>query len=201
MEGLSETTRRSHRLDIRQTPHAEPAHRAKSKHRQPLKPLADPSTRPLRGRLRMREWNLRSILSTERNRTAGFTLVELLVVLVILGLVMGLVGPRVLGYLSSSRERTMRLQIESFASALDLFYIDAGRYPSNAEGLDALIKAPTTDKHWAGPYLKQPKVPDDPWGNAYEYHVPGKATPYSIVSLGPSGKAAAPGDRADAGQD
>jgi general secretion pathway protein G len=135
--------------------------------------------------------DLRVRRASGRNRAgeAGFTLVELLVVLVILGLVMGLVGPRVLGYLSSSRERTMRLQIESFASALDLYYLDMGRYPTNAEGLDALVKAPAGNANrWAGPYLKQPKVPDDPWGNAYQYHVPGKSTPYTIVSLGPDGK-------------
>lgn len=123
-----------------------------------------------------------------RDTEAGFTLVELLVVLVILGLVMGLVGPRVLGYLSSSRERTMHLQVESFASALDLYYLDMGRYPTNSEGLDALIKAPAGTARWGGPYLKQPRVPDDPWGNPYQYHVPGKSTPYSIVSLGADGK-------------
>ena len=135
---------------------------------------------------------------TTRDSEGGFTLVELLVVLVILGLVMGLVGPRVLGYLSSSRERTMRLQVESFASALDLYYLDMGRYPTNTEGLDALIKPPAGGAgHWAGPYLKQPKVPEDPWGNPYTYHVPGKSTPYAIVSLGPDGKGGATTDQAD----
>ena len=131
--------------------------------------------------------------ATPRNATTkgGFTLVELLVVLVILGLVMGLVGPRVLGYLSSSRERTAHLQIESFASALDLFYLDYGRYPTNSEGLQALVARPASGEHWAGPYLKQPKVPVDPWGNAYQYHVPGRTTPYAITSLGPDGEHAA----------
>lgn len=123
-----------------------------------------------------------------RDREGGFTLIELLVVLVILGLVMGLVGPRVLGYLSSSRERTARLQIESFASALDLFYLDYGRYPNNNEGLEALVRRPADGDHWAGPYLKRPDVPNDPWGNPYQYHVPGRNTPYSISSLGPDGK-------------
>ena len=123
-----------------------------------------------------------------RDSKGGFTLVELLVVLVILGLVMGLVGPRVLGYLSSSRERTAHLQIESFASALDLFYLDYGRYPTNGEGLDALIHKPGSGDRWAGPYLKQPNVPKDPWGNAYEYHTPGKTGPYAITSPGPDGK-------------
>jgi general secretion pathway protein G len=122
-----------------------------------------------------------------RDRRGGFTLVELLVVLVILGLVMGLVGPRVLGYLSSSRDRTARLQIEAFASALDLFYLDFGRYPTTSEGLDALVHKPSSSDRWAGPYLKQQSVPKDPWGNLYDYHVPGKAGPYAITSPGPEG--------------
>ena len=123
-----------------------------------------------------------------RDTAGGFTLVELLVVLVILGLVMGLVGPRVLGYLSSSRERTAHLQIEGFASALDLFYLDYGRYPTNGEGLDVLVHKPASGERWAGPYLKQASVPKDPWGNPYEYHVPGKSGPYAITSAGPDGK-------------
>ena len=136
-----------------------------------------------------------------RDRQGGFTLVELLVVLVILGLVMGLVGPRVLGYLSSSRERTMHLQIESFASALDLYFLDTGRYPSNAEGLQALVKQPPGSEHWSGPYLKQPSVPLDPWGNAYEYHVPGKSAPYAITSLGSTGKPALVTERTGSGNE
>lgn len=126
--------------------------------------------------------------SSKRDRHGGFTLVELLVVLVILGLVMGLVGPRVLGYLSSSRERTAHLQIESFSSALDLFYLDFGRYPTNSEGLEALVRRPTSGAQWGGPYLKQASVPNDPWGNPYEYHVPGRTSPYDITSAGPEGK-------------
>jgi general secretion pathway protein G len=114
--------------------------------------------------------------------------VELLVVLVILGLVMGLAGPRVLGYLSSSRERTAKLQIESFASALDLFYLDNSRYPSASEGLHALVQRPPAAESWSGPYLKQGTIPLDPWGRSYEYRVPGKTGPYSIISLGPDGQ-------------
>lgn len=124
----------------------------------------------------------------DRDRDAGFTLVELLVVLVILGLVMGLAGPRVLGYLSSSRERTAKLQIESFSSALDLFFLDNGRYPNMNEGLQALVQRPASADNWSGPYLKQGAVPADPWGRPYEYRVPGKATPYMITSLGPDGQ-------------
>ena len=136
-------------------------------------------------RVRLREAGGRR---PRRDSTGGFTLVELLVVLVILGLVMGLVGPRVLGYLSSSRERTAHLQIESFNSALDLYFLDNGRYPTNSEGLEALARRPASEPHWAGPYLKQANVPVDPWGSPYTYHVPGKAGPYAISSAGPDGK-------------
>ncbi|ACL56784.1 general secretion pathway protein G [Methylobacterium nodulans ORS 2060] len=130
----------------------------------------------------------RSAPAPARDARGGFTLVELLVVLVILGLVMGLAGPRVLGYLSSSRERTAKLQIESFASALDLFFLDNGRYPSTSEGLQALVQRPAAADSWGGPYLKQGTVPADPWGHPYEYRAPGKSGPYAIISLGPDGQ-------------
>ncbi len=119
---------------------------------------------------------------------AGFTLVELLVVLTIISLVLGLVGPRVLGYLGESRVKTAKLQIESFGSALDLFYLDAGRYPTTAEGLAALVQRPGNVDMWNGPYLKGGKVPADPWGNPYRYRAPGERMPYEIVSFGPNGR-------------
>lgn len=125
---------------------------------------------------------------TRRDRQGGFTLVELLVVLVILGLVMGLAGPRVLGYLSTSREKAAKLQIESFASALDLFYLDNGRYPSTSEGLQSLVQRPPAADSWSGPYLKQGSVPADPWGRPYEYRTPGKSGPFAILSLGADGQ-------------
>lgn len=123
----------------------------------------------------------------KRDTQGGFTLVELLVVLVILGLVMGLAGPRVLGYLSSSRDKAAKLQIESFAAALDLFYLDNGRYPSTSEGLQSLVQRPPAAENWSGPYLKQGIVPPDPWGRPYEYRTPGKTAPYAILSLGAEG--------------
>jgi general secretion pathway protein G len=118
---------------------------------------------------------------------AGFTLVEMLVVITIIGLVMALVGPRVLNYLSESKVKTARIQIESFSSALDLFYLDNGRYPSTSEGLTALVQHPTNAASWNGPYIKTASVPLDPWGRPYAYHAPGSHAPYEIVSLGPSG--------------
>ena len=132
-----------------------------------------------------------------RDRSGGFTLVELLVVLVILGLVMGLVGPRVLNYLPSSRTRAAALQLSSFKSSLDLFYLDMGRYPSRSEGLSALVVRPGSAQGWNGPYLQQQAVPADPWGNAYQYTVPGDKAPYRILSYGADGVAGGSGADAD----
>jgi general secretion pathway protein G len=93
----------------------------------------------------------------------GFTLVEILVVITIIGLIMALVGPRVLTYLNESKVKTAKIQIQSFASALDLFYLDTGRYPSSTEGLGALVHPVGGLAVWNGPYLKGGTVPLDPW--------------------------------------
>jgi general secretion pathway protein G len=130
-------------------------------------------------------------------RQAGFTLVEMLVVITIIGLIMALVGPRVLNYLSDSRVKTAKIQIQSFASALDLFYLDAGRYPSNAEGLTALVRPASGVTAWNGPYLKGGAVPTDPWGNPYVYRQPGERSAYEIRSLGSDGQEGGAGTAAD----
>jgi len=119
---------------------------------------------------------------------AGFTLVEMLVVLAILGLVVGLVGPRVLSYLSDSKVKTAQIQMENLASALDLYYLDSGRYPTTEEGLTALVRRPANASPWNGPYLKTSSVPKDPWGHDYLYRAPGQNAPYDVGSLGPEGK-------------
>jgi general secretion pathway protein G len=119
---------------------------------------------------------------------AGFTLVEMLVVLVIIGLIMGLVGPRVLSYLSDSRVKATRLQIESFSNSLDLFYVDTGRYPTTQEGLGALLERPTEADRWSGPYLRSNSVPIDPWGHPYVYRSPGSHGAYDLMSYGPKGQ-------------
>src|ERR1700739_3259875 len=95
----------------------------------------------------------------------GFTLVEMLVVIAIIGLIMGLIGPRVLNYLSESKVKAAKIQMQSFASALDLFNLDAGRYPSSSEGLDALVHRSPGVAAWNGPYLKGGNVPMDPCGH------------------------------------
>lgn len=126
----------------------------------------------------------------------GFTLVEILVVITIIGLIMGLVGPRVLNYLSESKVKAATIQIQSFASSLDLFYLDSGRYPTTAEGLTALIQHPTGASGWNGPYLKNGSVPNDPWGHPYVYRSPGQHGAYDIVSNGSSGQEGGTGSAA-----
>ncbi len=101
----------------------------------------------------------------------GFTLVEMLVVITIIGLIMGLIGPRVLNYLSESKVKAAKIQLQSFSSALDLFYLDAGRFPSTSEGLAALVQRTPGVAAWNGPYLKGGNVPNDPWNHPYLYRV------------------------------
>jgi general secretion pathway protein G len=130
--------------------------------------------------------------------SAGFTLVEMLVVLTIIGLIMGLIGPRVLGYLSESKVKTAKLQIESFSSALDLFYIDTGRYPTSSEGLESLAVRPSGVDVWNGPYVKGARIPTDPWGHPYQYRSPvERVPPYEIMSLGSDGSEGGTGNAAD----
>src|SRR6266852_6567668 len=115
----------------------------------------------------------------------GFTLVEMLVVITIIGLIMGLIGPRVLNYLSESKVKAAKIQLQSFAGALDLFYLDAGRFPSTAEGLAALVRQTPGVAAWNGPYLKGGNVPNDPWNNGYVYRSPGSMDPMTLFLTAP----------------
>jgi general secretion pathway protein G len=124
---------------------------------------------------------------TARQLQRGFTLVELLVVITIIGLIMGLVGPRVLNYLTESKAKAAKIQIESLSSALDLYFLDVGRYPNTSEGLAALVKRPGSTNAWNGPYLKGGLVPADPWGNPYVYRSPGEHGSYDIISYAADG--------------
>ncbi|MBY3328766.1 type II secretion system major pseudopilin GspG [Rhizobium laguerreae] len=135
-----------------------------------------------------RLWLTRPVNGTSAYQD-GFTLVEVLVVLAIIGLIMGLAAPRVLNYLSSSKERAAHLQIQSLSTALELFYLDMGRYPTSSEGLQALVAKPAAQSaSWNGPYLKGQTLPSDPWGQAYVYRFPGQSDAFDIVSYGPSGQ-------------
>src|SRR5438128_949169 len=132
-----------------------------------------------------------------RQGERGFTLVEMLMVITIIGLIMGLIGPRVLNYLSESKVEAAKIQMQSFASALDLFNLDAGRYPSTAEGLTALVRRTPGVAAWNGPYLKGGNVPNDPWNNPYIYHAPAEHGAYDIISLGSDGQEGGSGVAAD----
>jgi general secretion pathway protein G len=132
-----------------------------------------------------------------RGGEAGFTLVEMLVVITIIGLIMALVGPRVLNYLAESKVKAARIQVESFSSSLDLFYLDNGRYPTTSEGLTALAQRPGVAEAWNGPYVRGGIVPNDPWGHAYVYRSPGEHGVYDIVSYGSDGQQGGTGTAAD----
>ena len=127
----------------------------------------------------------------------GFTLIEILVVIAIIALIMSLVGPRVLNYLGESKVKAARIQIQSFGSALDLFNLDTGRYPTTGEGLNALVQSPGTIPSWNGPYLKGGVLPNDPWGKPYVYRSPGEHGPYDIMSYGSDGQEGGTGTAAD----
>jgi general secretion pathway protein G len=132
-----------------------------------------------------------------RREERGVTLVEILVVITIIGLIMALVGPRVINYLGEAKVKAAKIQIESFSSALDLYYLDAGRYPSSSEGLAALAQRPGGATSWNGPYLKGGAVPNDPWGHAYLYRSPGEHGVYDIISYGSDGQEGGTGTAAD----
>jgi general secretion pathway protein G len=128
-------------------------------------------------------------------REAGFTLLELLVVIAILGLLIGLVAPRVLGVFGTAKEKIARLNIEGLATDLDMYKLDVGSYPTTEQGLQALLARPADVDHWNGPYIKGSKIPEDPWGHPYIYRSPSERQgyEYDLFSLGPTGQAGGSG--------
>lgn len=134
--------------------------------------------------------------SAARRRGAGFTLLELLVVMVIIGLLAGFVGPRFFAQIGKSEVKTARAQIDALGKALDQYRLDVGRYPVTDEGLAALNEKPGEITRWQGPYLKK-GVPQDPWGQAYVYRSPGEHGEYDLLSLGKDGKPGGTGEDED----
>lgn len=126
----------------------------------------------------------------------GFTLLELLVVIVIIGLLAGYVGPKYFGQVGKSEVKMARAQIDAFDKALDQYRLDTGHYPATSQGLVALISKPTSEPKWDGPYLKK-AVPADPWGNAYQYRQPGQHGEYDLFSYGRDGRTGGDGEDAD----
>lgn len=114
----------------------------------------------------------------------GYTLTELLVVMFILVLLVGLVAPKVIGYLGGAKSDTARIQLSNIESALDLYLLDVGHYPTEAEGLKVLVQRPDAEASWNGPYLKKESGLVDPWGQAYQYRRPGQHGEYDLFTLG-----------------
>lgn len=117
-------------------------------------------------------------------QSEGFTLVEVLVVLGILTFLALIVAPQVIQYLGKAKTDTARIEIESISSALDLYRLDVGSYPSEQEGLDALVHAPAGAEHWNGPYLRKPEAINDPWNRPYIYRMPGEHGDFDLYTLG-----------------
>jgi general secretion pathway protein G len=135
-------------------------------------------------------------LRQHARRTLGFTLLELLIVIVIIGLLAGYVGPRFFAQLGKSERTIAKAQIEALEKALDTFRLDSGRYPTTEEGLVALVSKPGNVTQWNGPYLKK-DVPLDPWGHPYHYQSPGAKGDFDLQSYGKDGQPGGTGENAD----
>lgn len=147
----------------------------------------------------MQEFDLASrqprLLSTAFT-VQGFTLLELLVVMVIIGLLAGYVGPKYFAQIGKSEIKMARAQIDALDKSLDQFRLDTGHYPSMEEGMTALVARPASEPKWDGPYLKK-GVPQDPWGNPYVYRIPGEHGEYDLFSYGKDGQAGGDGEATD----
>jgi general secretion pathway protein G len=124
------------------------------------------------------------MMRIQNHKQSGFTLLELLVVLGIIAMLAGIVGPQVMKHMGESKVKAAKVQIEELMASLDMYKLDLGQYPTNDQGLKALIEAPDNTKYWNGPYLRKAKVPLDPWQHEYLYTFPGKHGKFDLSSLG-----------------
>ncbi|GMU73435.1 MAG: hypothetical protein AMXMBFR42_28900 [Burkholderiales bacterium] len=127
----------------------------------------------------------------------GMTLIEILVVLVLIGVVLGIVGGNFIGRGEKAKADAAKIEIGQIGQALDLYKLETGRYPSSSEGLQALVSAPAGASNWNGPYWKKAQIPKDPWGHEYRYSAPGQKGAYDIVSLGADGQEGGEGANKD----
>ena len=131
-----------------------------------------------------------------RQQERGFTLIEIMVVVIIIGLLAALVGPRLFGKVSTAKLKATKAQIELFGTALDTFRLDVGRYPTTEEGLKALREKPAGAENWQGPYLPK-EIPVDPWNKPYVYKSPGEHGEYDLISYGLDGAEGGEGENLD----
>ena len=144
----------------------------------------------------MTRFNTTSTNIHSRSRLKGFTLLELLVVMVIIGLLAGYVGPKYFAQIGKSEVKAAKSQIDALGKSLDQYRLDVGHYPSSEQGLAALFTRPSNEAKWDGPYL-QKDVPNDPWGKPYVYRHPGEHGEYDLISLGKDGQAGGSGEATD----
>jgi general secretion pathway protein G len=130
-------------------------------------------------------------------KQTGFTLLELLVVLGIIAMLAGLVGPQVMKHMGEAKVKAAKVQIEDLSQTMDMYKLDVGSYPTSEQGLNALVENPGDVQRWNGPYLKKAKIPVDPWNNEYRYISPGEHGKFDIVSLGADGKEGGEGEDRD----
>jgi general secretion pathway protein G len=140
---------------------------------------------------------LRRFRRAGRAGEAGFTLIELLVVLAIIGLLASLTAPRVIKYLGGAKTQTAEVRLQTLATALDLYRLEVGRYPSEQEGLAALLEKPQSAARWNGPYVNRPQDLNDPWNQPFVYRFPGRHSSYDLASLGADGAEGGEGEDRD----
>lgn len=145
----------------------------------------------------MKKFIMSKILKQKTKKISGFTLIELLIVMVIIGLLAAFIVPQLIGRVGETQQVAAKAQIELFSTALDVYRLDTGKYPSQDSGLSALTSKSDAVKNWKGPYLKKEKIPKDPWGVDYIYKYPGEHGDYDIISYGADESEGGTGDNKD----